>query len=49
MQAGSDQRMLEQLSLTAHMLPIEQTLQASSTSPSQSSSTALPQTSRAIG
>jgi pimeloyl-ACP methyl ester carboxylesterase len=46
---ASDQRMLEQLSLTAHMLPIEQTLQASSTNPSQSSSTPLPQTSRAIG
>ena len=47
--ARGDQRMVEQLSLTAHMAPIEQTLQPSSTSPSQSSSMPLPQTSRAIG
>lgn len=44
-----DQRMVEQLSLGEHMAPIEQTLQPSSTSPSQSSSPPLPQISRAIG
>ena len=48
-EASGDQRMVEQLSLTAHMAPIEQTLQPSSTSPSQSSSMVLAQTSRAIG
>jgi pimeloyl-ACP methyl ester carboxylesterase len=47
--ARPHQRMLEQLSLTEHMLPVEQTLQASSTRPSQSSSTPVPQTSSAIG
>jgi pimeloyl-ACP methyl ester carboxylesterase len=46
---AADQRNVEQLSLTGQLAPIEHTAQPSSTSPSQSSSTLLPQISGAIG